>query len=31
MHLVGFEPTTQVFEWVNTVHALDREATVAGN
>jgi hypothetical protein len=30
MPLVEFEPTTSVFEWVKTVHALDRAATVAG-
>jgi hypothetical protein len=30
MPQVGFEPTIPVFEWVKTVHALDRAATVAG-
>jgi hypothetical protein len=27
---VGFKPTTPVFEWAKTVHALDRAATVFG-
>jgi hypothetical protein len=27
---VGFEPTLPVLEWVNTVHAIDGEATVIG-
>jgi hypothetical protein len=30
MPRVGFEPTTPVFEWAKTVHALDRAATVVG-
>jgi hypothetical protein len=30
MPRVGFEPMTPVFERVETVHALDREATVIG-
>jgi hypothetical protein len=30
MPQVGFEPTIPVFEWVKTVHALDRAATVIG-
>jgi hypothetical protein len=30
MSLVGFEPTTPVFERAKTVHALDRAATVIG-
>jgi hypothetical protein len=28
--LVGFEPTTPMFEQAKTVHALDRAATVIG-
>jgi hypothetical protein len=31
MYQVGFEPTTPVSEWANTVHALDRAATVIEN
>jgi hypothetical protein len=31
MHLVGFEPTTPVFERAKTVHALDRATTVSGS
>jgi hypothetical protein len=27
---VEFEPTNPVFEWVRTVHALDRAASVIG-
>jgi hypothetical protein len=30
MPQVGFEPMIPVFERANTVHALDREATVIG-
>jgi hypothetical protein len=30
MPQVGFEPTIPVFEWVKTVHALDRSATGIG-
>jgi hypothetical protein len=30
MPRVGFEPTVPLFEWVSTVHALDRQATVIG-
>jgi hypothetical protein len=30
MSLVGFQPTTPVFQWANTVHALDCVATVIG-
>jgi hypothetical protein len=30
MPLVGFEPTTPVFELAKTVDALDRAATVVG-
>jgi hypothetical protein len=30
MRQVGFESTTQVFEWANTVHALDCAATMIG-
>jgi hypothetical protein len=30
MLLVGFEPTTQIFERAKTVHALDRAASVIG-
>jgi hypothetical protein len=28
MPRVGFEPDTALFEWANTVYALDRAATV---
>jgi hypothetical protein len=31
MRRVGFEPMIPVFEWVKTIHALDRAATVIGN
>jgi hypothetical protein len=30
MFWVGFEPTTQVFEWAKIFHALDSAATVGG-
>jgi hypothetical protein len=30
MPLMGFEPTTPVFERAKTVHGLDRAATVIG-
>jgi hypothetical protein len=30
MPLVGFEPTTRVFERATTIHALDCAATVIG-
>jgi hypothetical protein len=28
---VGFEPTTPVFDWTKTIHALDRAVTVNEN
>jgi hypothetical protein len=31
MPRVGFEPTTPVFEWAKTFHALDRAGTVVGS
>jgi hypothetical protein len=31
MSRVGFEPTTPVFQWAKTIHALDCTATVIGN
>jgi hypothetical protein len=31
MHQAGFEPTIPVFEQAESVHALDRGATVIGN
>jgi hypothetical protein len=31
MPLVGFEPTTPVFEGTKAIHALDREAAVVGS
>jgi hypothetical protein len=30
MPRVGFEPTTPMFEWAKTIHALDRAITVLG-
>jgi hypothetical protein len=30
MPRMGFEPTTPVFKWSKTVHALDRAVTVIG-
>jgi hypothetical protein len=31
MPILGFEPTTLVFKWAKTVHALDHAATVIGS
>jgi hypothetical protein len=31
MHRVIFEPKISLFDWVKTVHALDREAIVIGS
>jgi hypothetical protein len=31
MHRMGFEPTIPVFEWAETVHALEHADTVIGS